>query len=257
MTMTSAMKSLAIAGRLYRPARWLSRRLRRSQLRAHVEQVEFYRSLVLPGSLCFDVGANIGEKSEAMLKSGLRVVAFEPNPLVLPELKARLDGEKDWTLVAAAVGSRAAILTLNAARDHGKSSLSKELRQEIVGQYHVPVITLDSAIEEFGNAAYCKIDVEGWELEVMKGLTQPISLMSFEFHLSKAGIARTIACLARLQEFGRWLVNISPAESSYFFLKEWEPIERFVGWFPGDLKTTLPQDTYGDIFARYVAEESQ
>ena len=253
MTVGGGVKSLAITTGLYRQVRWLSRRLRRAQLLSHVRQVEFYRSLVPQGCLCFDVGANIGEKSEAMLKAGLRVVAFEPNPLVLPELRARLEREKDWTLVVAAVGSQAAVLTLHAARDHGKTSLSTNIRQEIVARFHVPVITLDSAIAAFDQAFFCKIDVEGWETEVMRGLTRPLPLISFEFHLNDPGIADTLGCLAHLQALGQWSVNICPAESSYFFLPEWEPLERFAAWFPGDLATSLPVDTYGDIFVKHLA----
>jgi hypothetical protein len=38
---------------------------------------------------------------------------------------------------------------------------------------------------------YCKIDVEGWEYEVLLGFSHAIPLMSFEFHLSERGVAKT------------------------------------------------------------------
>jgi FkbM family methyltransferase len=245
------IKILAINTRLYRPARWLSRRLRPAQLRAHREQVNFYRSWLPANALCFDVGANIGEKSEALLMAGARVVAFEPNPCVLPELKARCLHDSRWSLVAAAMGSGPAIASLYARRNTGQSSLAQEWGNgPVSGVFHVPVITLDLAIQTYGMPFFCKIDVEGWELEVLNGLSQPVPWLSFEFHLNEEGIARTLGCLRRLVEFGQAQVNIGPAERAAFFWQEWLSLEHFLDWFPGDLKQSLPGDTYGDIYVR-------
>lgn len=201
MSLLTTAKQLSIATGLYRPARWLSRSIRPYQLRAFQADIELYRSLLPPNALCFDVGANIGEKSEALLQAGARVVAFEPNPLVLPELRARCDHHKNWTVVEAALGSGAAIATLYARESHGQSSFTQDCGGKVIANYHVPVVTLDSAIECFGLPAYCKIDVEGWELEVLKGLTQSIPLVSFEFHLNDREIRKTISCLERLTQF--------------------------------------------------------
>lgn len=257
MSLSIAAKRLSIATRLYRPARWLSRRIRPYQLRAFLGDIELFRSLLPPGALCFDVGANIGEKSEALLQAGGRVVAFEPNPLVLPELRARCGHHKNWALVEAALGSGGAIATLYARESHGQSSLAQEWEGKIVGSYHVPVVTLDSAIQHFGRPVYCKIDVEGWELEVLRGLTQTIPLLSFEFHLNDEDIRKTIACLERLIRFGSSCANITAAEASTFHLKEWVPLGQFLGWFPGDLKRSLPGHSYGDIFVKADASPTR
>ena len=99
MPLSMEVKNFSIRAGFYRPARWLSRRLRPAQLRALNDDIRFYRSLLPPSALCFDVGANIGEMSEAMLKAGGRVVAFEPSLVALLELRARCSRERDWTLV--------------------------------------------------------------------------------------------------------------------------------------------------------------
>jgi FkbM family methyltransferase len=184
------------------------------------------------------------------LEAGARVVAFEPNPLVLPELQARCGHHKNWTVVATALGSGAAIATLHARESHGQSSLAAEWGGNVIATYNVPVVTLDSAIQCFGSPAFCKIDVEGWELEVMRGLTQPIPLISFEFHLNDPGIRKTIACLEKLTQFGASRANITPAETSTFHFEEWIPLAQFLGWFPGDLEQSLPGFHYGDIFVK-------
>lgn len=250
MPLSMEVKNLCIHAGLYRPARWLSRRLRPAQLQAHHDDIRFYRSLLPLSALCFDVGANVGEKSEAMLKACGRVVAFEPSPVALPELKARCSREKDWTLVAAAVGGEAGIAVLHAPRDSGKSSLAPDWHRDMVNTYYVPVVTLDAAIKAFGKPFYCKIDVEGWELEVLKGLSQPIPLISFEFHLDERNVTKAVLCLKRLSAFGSCYVNIAPAEASFFHFSEWISLDEFIEWFPGDLKHKLPGDSYGDIFAK-------
>lgn len=118
MSLSASAKQVSIATGLYRPARWLLRRVRPHKLRAFRADIELYRSLIPRGALCFDVGANIGEKSEAMWEAGARVVAFEPNPLVLPELQARCGHRKNWSVVATALGSGAGITTLHARELH-------------------------------------------------------------------------------------------------------------------------------------------
>jgi FkbM family methyltransferase len=251
MRLNSTLKQASIAAGLYRPARWLSRQIHPSQRRTLHGDVELYQGLLQPGAVCFDVGANIGEKSEAMLRAGAaRVVAFEPNPKVQPELRARCAHWKNWTLVEAALGSAPGFATLYARELHGQSGLLKDWGGPITDSYTVPVLTLDLAIQCFGRPSYCKIDVEGWELEVLKGLSQPLPLLSFEFHLAGADIEKTRACLDLISRFGAGEVNITPAEASAFHFPQWDRLERFLGWFPGDLKRTLPRDIYGDIFVK-------
>jgi len=197
------------------------------------------------------VGANIGEKSEAILQAGGRVVAFEPSPVALLELRARCGGDKNWALVPAAVGSSPGIGVLYAPSDSGKSSLVQGWQSNVRERWYVPVVTLDTAIREFGKPYYCKIDVEGWELAVLEGLTEAIPLISFEFHLSEKNIAKTSSCLKRLSAFGPSHVNVAPAEASFFHFSEWARLTEFIAWFPGNLKEELPGDSYGDIFVRH------
>ena len=257
MSMTAAVKHASIATGLYRQARWLSRRLHASEQRALDEDVALYRALVPAGALCFDVGANSGAKSEAMLRAGAgRVVAFEPNPDIVPELRARCGHWKNWTLVEAGLGAAPGFATLYSRERHGQSGLLADWEaSRVTATHEVPVLTLDAALAHFGRPWYCKIDVEGWELEVLRGLATPINLVSLEFHLIDTDIAKTRACLDRLAAFGPAEVNITPAEASTLHFPAWDPLERFRGWFPGDLARTLPRDIYGDIFVRSTADQ--
>jgi FkbM family methyltransferase len=250
------VKNMSIAAGLYGPARQLSRFLHPQKRHSHLEDILFFKSLLAPGTLCYDIGANIGEKSEALLKAGARVIAFEPNLLLVNELKARCGWERNWTLVTAALGSSAGIATLYARQIHGLSSLAEEGPQswqgKLVDTLNVPVLTLDMAIEKFGRPFYCKIDVEGWEFEVLTGLSQCIPLLSFEFHLTDKDMDKTKACLKKLSTFGSNLVNVTPAEKLTFHFPEWLSLENFCKEFPGNL-SSLPGEKYGDIFVKNLS----
>lgn len=249
MKFLNLAKRMSIAGGLYRPARWVVRHVRPHELHTFKSDVELYQKLLPQGALCFDVGSNIGAKSEALLEAGAQVVAFEPNPLVRDELTARCGYQPEWSLVEAALGQHAGITTLYARRDHGQSSLTENWEGEVLRTFAVPVLTLDLAMEYFGRPFYCKIDVEGWELEVLEGLSAPIPLVSFEFHLLDRDISKSRLCLERLIELlGNAWVNLTPAESADWHFDDWIPLEAFTRWFPGDLSVTLPRAHYGDIF---------
>ena len=125
MSLVTTVKGLAINTGLFRSALRLSRRLRPATLRTFLDDVHFYQALLPAGALCFDVGANLGKKSEALLRAGMRVVAFEPNPRLLPELRARCSYDSNWTLLPAAVGSGSAVATLHIRQLHGQSSLDR------------------------------------------------------------------------------------------------------------------------------------
>ena len=248
MTLLGTVKNASIATGLYGPTRHLSRLLRPHQRQAFEDDVQMYRALMPADALAFDIGANIGEKSEALIEAGARVVAFEPNPDVLPELFARCRRFSQWSVVQTALGSSADVLSLYSPQSHGSSSLSEGWGGEAVSSRHVPVITLQSAVQRFGTPYYCKIDVEGWELEVLKGLEQAIPLVSLEFHLNDRDIGKTLACLDRLREFGDCSVNLTYAEGSHFHCDEWIALDEFIDWFPGNLRDVMPGYPYGDLY---------
>jgi hypothetical protein len=61
----------------------------------------------------------------------------------------------------------------------------------------VNVVTLDSLIKEYGTPDYIKVDVEGFDLEVLTGLSSQISLISFEFNTQEGLIEISAECIAR------------------------------------------------------------
>jgi FkbM family methyltransferase len=170
---------------------------------------------------------------------------------VLRELTARCGGHSNWTLVPTAIGSAAGIVPLYDRSWHGVAGLHREWSDApVTATRHVPILPLDAAVQCFGTPDYCKIDVEGWEYEVLEGLSSPVRLISFEFHLSEREINKTLRCFESLSRFGPATVNLTPADENAFFLKEWMAMKDFAALVAADAQTLLEAAPYGDIWVR-------
>lgn len=156
------------------------------------DRQRFFAPLLPLDAVCFDIGANHGEYTAAFLSLGAeRVVAVEPQAELARFIEESFPNEtRSGTVIvrAHAIGSKKGVATLFPARDAGKtmSTLSKVFVEtsRANGQVwdeteatEVNLTTLDSLIDEFGISDYIKIDVEGFDLEVLRGLSQQIPLL--------------------------------------------------------------------------------
>ena len=65
----------------------------------------FYSPFIKKNDLCFDIGANVGRKTDIFLKLGARVIAVEPQPECIHFLQKKYRFDTRVTLVAKAVDS--------------------------------------------------------------------------------------------------------------------------------------------------------
>jgi len=250
MNMTAIRKAFLSVG-LYRQARIIYRHLSRSEMDEYKTDREFYSQL-LPksGVLCFDVGANLGRVTEVLLELGHKVIAFEPQPQCAREIKARCSPYRQHLRIEqTALGDASGAATLFVREGSGQSSLRSTWEGKAAGSLQVPVSTLDMAINKFGVPYYCKIDVEGWEPHVLQGLSQPIPLLSFEFHQNDGMMQDAYACLDHLSSLARLQVNVTPREQSQLVLDKWFDVDDFKAAFQAQVKDS-EQFLYGDIYVR-------
>ena len=122
-----------------------------------------------------DIGANLGLFTYFMSRSSKKVYAFEPNPYPLEHLKNVVDDNVE--IVPIAIGDIDGIVKLSIPKNrkgwssNGASIKNIELNEGI--QYEVSIRKIDSL--EIENIGLIKIDVEGAELEVLKGALKTIS----------------------------------------------------------------------------------
>jgi FkbM family methyltransferase len=172
--------------------------------------------------MCFDIGANLGQTAELLLRCHAEVVAVEPNDLCMQTLAWEFGGSPRITVVKKAVGSKpgAALLHRHPSGGDSTASLREDWPWPHPDQVEVEVTTLDALMRQFGVPAFCKVDVEGYELQVFRGLSQPIKCILFEFHRREAWMAA--ACLHRLESIcGVLSVRLADVEVTRWISEGW------------------------------------
>jgi FkbM family methyltransferase len=240
------IKTAARRAHLYRELRWLHRHvLDRKELERFRAECVLYGRFVRPGDLCFDVGANYGIKTEVFLALGGRVIAFEPQRDCCQELRER---NPKAVVVCSAVGAALGTALMYVDQHRTGSSLLPSWRETPQTTVEVPVTTLDAAIQTYGIPGFCKVDVEGFELDVFRGLSQRIPVMSYEF--TRQRIPEAVACLDYLETFGPFEANFTPRDNPTLAAATWFASREARAF----LERTLPDlDGYewGDVFVRY------
>jgi hypothetical protein len=112
----------------------------------------------------------------------------------------------------------------------------------------VPITTLDSLIRLYGLPTFCKIDVEGFEESVLKGLTKPIRFISFEFTREFFDDAKK--CINHLLSIAPVEFNCSIGESMELLLPDWVTPKKLYE----KLDSLEDELLWGDIYARSLSE---
>ena len=227
--------------------------------------LKFYSRFIKKDDLCFDIGANYGRRTEIFLKLGARVVAVEPQDACIQELEKKYGSNKRVILVKKAISDKQGEEELMISDSHTLSSMSKEWINSIKSSdmffvstqafswqktAKVRVTTLNQLIKEYGKPAFLKIDVEGYEYKVLKSLSEPIKVISFEFTPTQVFILSAINIVKHLASIGEVKFNYSFGESISLVLNEWVGHDEI-----SNILLNLPKKTpiSGDIYARFIS----
>ncbi len=218
---------------------------------------QLYSEFVSPGDLVFDIGAHLGDRSSAFSALGARVVAVEPQPRLLRWLRWLTRHQSGVVCLPLAVGWTPGKAELALSLRHPTvasldSRWCDHLRTTTAGFRHVrwedsvtvTVTTLDELIRQYGRPCFCKIDVEGFEGEVLAGLSQPLPALSFEF--VNGTLDQASRCLDELERLGRYEFNVVAGEQRCFIWSSWQEPESLRHW----LEAGAAGIASGDIYAR-------
>jgi FkbM family methyltransferase len=216
---------------------------------------QLYSHFVRRDDLVFDIGAHVGDRIAAFRRLGARVVAAEPQPAVIKVLRWLYRRDPKVVIEPVAVGASIGTIdlrinvanpTVSTASDqfvnaaHGARGWETQTWSRTV---RVPVTTLEALIARHGAPVFIKIDVEGFEAEVLAGLAQPVAALSFEFTTIQRDVAA--ACIARCVALGFARFNAALGESQTLLHGKGidaDAINRWIAELPHEANS-------GDIYA--------
>lgn len=137
------------------------------------------RDLDLRGGIILDVGANTGYTAAWFSTLAERVYAFEPDPTNVEILREqiRIRGLTNVEIRVSAVGDSVGKVELHRKERSGHHSLSDVGASRTIDTIEVPCTTIDRVMQDEGieTVTLLKVDVEGFEPEVMRGASAGLS----------------------------------------------------------------------------------
>jgi len=220
------------------------------------ERKEFYNQFIKSGDIVFDIGANKGNRTVIFLELGAKVVAIEPQKECYEHLTKRFGNTID--LIKLGLGEKESKETMYVSGSTLISSFSKDhvdmMKEDRFkgadwGEtIEIEMTTMDVLIEKYGIPAFCKIDVEGYEYDVLKGLSKPLKALSLEYIVPE-NTQVLVDCLQHLSNLGNIECNFSYGESMKYNLPQWKSGADMISY----IQTQEFTDTsYGDVYIRFV-----
>lgn len=214
-----------------------------------------YKRFLRPGDLAFDVGAHVGDRVASFRRIGARVVAVEPQPALVFTLRLLYALDRNVTIEPVALGAKNGTieLKLNPPNPTVATASSDFIaaaegapgweEQRWTKTKTVGMKTLDELIARHGIPRFVKIDVEGFEDEVLKGLHHPLPMLSFEFTTIQRDVA--LNAIERLAQSSLYSFNAALGESQTLVHRDPLDAKNIARW----IESLPPEANSGDIYA--------
>ena len=182
----------------------------------------------------FDIGANRGDAVVAGLNKGYKVIALEPGPRVFKELVSNFIYNQNVIPLKFAVSdSNDQQIEFYECVEDGLSTIERSWLTDPSMPYEgkefrtvgATTITIDTIAKIYGEPDLIKIDVEGAEWFVFKGMTKKYGMLAFEW--TDVTIKEHQKQIKYLQDLGYTEIGPQFIEHHLQEPKEWLPINKF------------------------------
>jgi FkbM family methyltransferase len=160
--------------------------------------------------IAFDIGANIGQTVDELLPNYDKIICFEPNPNLVTVIKNKFFNNDKVTIEELGLSDKTETKKFNISNSHVVSTFSEDWinNSRFTNVYNwdtsidVKTTTLDEVIDKYGIPYFIKIDVEGYEYEVLKGLTKLLENTYFAFEWAEEQYEIVNKTVKYLKELG-------------------------------------------------------
>jgi FkbM family methyltransferase len=184
--------------------------------------------------LLFDIGANRGDVVVSGLNKGYQVIAVEAAPIIFKELVKNFIYAFGVIPLKFAVSDKDnKLIEFYECREDGLSSINKEwltsddmpYKGKEFRSINANTITIDTLAKIYGEPDLIKIDVEGAEWLVFRGMTKKYGMLAFEW--TDVTIKEHQEQIEYLQKLGYTEIGPQFIEHHLQEPKEWLPINKF------------------------------
>ncbi len=218
---------------------------------------KFLTQFFATGSLCFDVGANVGEMADLFRSIGVKVIAIEPHKECAAYLRKKYRCDDHVIVVEKAISFQEGLSEMYFCAANQLSTLSRGFMTAVrdsrrfgelpsFEKNSVITTTLEGMIKEYGRPDFLKVDVEGGEYEVLKNLKSRIPYICFEYTFPESRQVFEL-CIKHLDGLGHAEYNITDLDFKSFIFPEWSSSRRLFEL----LNKEFEKSSSGNVYVKY------
>ena len=166
--------------------------------------------------ICIDCGANIGVYSQLFASYGAKVYSFEPNPVAFNLLRNKAEKFRNIIPIMSAVGISNTESNLYLHNDFHldevlysqSSSLVQNKNNLSESSIRINVINFSDWLEQFEKIKFIKIDIEGYEVELLNHLINSKVLQNIDYIFVETHEKKIIELSDDIQELRQKIKNM-------------------------------------------------
>ncbi|MEI9900133.1 MAG: FkbM family methyltransferase [Hyphomicrobium sp.] len=183
----------------------------------------------------FDVGANVGQSASGFVKffPSAQILCFEPASQPFAELSRAFASNPNVQCFNLALGSGKERRNLSVAEGDSELNTFSTLRPDVAATIEtVDVSTIDDVCREWNLSSIdlLKMDVQGWELEILKGAANTLRQKRVRFIFAEVGFSQGETDMTPFVDLHRAMEDLGFVFCGLYDCFRWGPHKSYVGF---------------------------